>query len=185
MRWPPSFCPDCGARLELEAGAFAVAPLQIQCSACAEVHYRNAKPCAGLLIERDGKVLLARRARAPRKGTWDIVGGFLEPHEHPEDGALREALEETGLRPRLDGLLGIYIDRYVDSVDADAQEMGDFTMNVYYLAHSDSGEPRPADDVDKLSWFGPDSLKTLELAFPHEERVLSDWIRRRNERGDQ
>lgn len=183
MRWPPSFCPDCGARLDLEAGAFAVARLRVACAACGALHFRNAKPCAGVLVERDGRVLLARRAVEPRKGTWDLVGGFLEPDEHPEAGALREAQEETGLDLELDRLLGIYVDRYVEPAAAADPTTGDYTLNLYYLATSAKGEPRPADDVDRLEWFGPERFEEIELAFPHEARVLADWIRLRVPRG--
>jgi ADP-ribose pyrophosphatase YjhB (NUDIX family) len=183
MRWPPRFCPDCGARLELEAGAFAVRQVQVSCQVCAAVHFRNAKPCAGVLIEREGRVLLARRAREPRKGTWDIVGGLLEHDEHPEAGAMREAIEETGLDLKIGELLGIYVDRYVEAPAANNTLSGDYTLNVYYRATSEFGEPRPADDVDRLEWFAPEQIAQIELSFPHESRVLEDWTHRLQKRG--
>ena len=36
------------------------------------------------------------------------------------------------------------------------------------------GEPRAADDVDELAWFGPDELPA-EMAFASQERVLRAW----------
>ena len=50
----------------------------------------------GVLILRDGKVLLGRR-RAATARCWSAPGGHLEFGEAVEDCALREALEETGL----------------------------------------------------------------------------------------
>ena len=58
---------------------------------------RNAKRCASAVIVREGRVLLGRRAGEPGRGQWDIPGGFLNPWEHPADGAMREVREETGL----------------------------------------------------------------------------------------
>ena len=40
------------------------------------------------------------------------------------------------------------------------------------------GEPRPADDVDELAWFGPDELPE-EMAFSHQDELLRNWAARR------
>lgn len=51
----------------------------------------------GVLICRDGKVLLGKRLAAHGKGTWSPPGGKMEFGEDPLDCAQREILEETGL----------------------------------------------------------------------------------------
>ncbi len=59
----------------------------------------------GVLIIREGKVLLGKRHDDPEKassemsgeGTWTMPGGKLEFGESFEEGAIRELLEETGL----------------------------------------------------------------------------------------
>ncbi len=38
------------------------------CAECGSIHYQNAKPCAGALIVRNGRILLARRVSEPHKG---------------------------------------------------------------------------------------------------------------------
>lgn len=120
-------------------------------------------------MARGGRVLLVRRAIEPFKDHWDIPGGFLHEAEHPEDGARREILEETGLRVRLVETLGIYMDRYGGE---DAEE---WTLNVYYLAEPlDDAEPRAADDASEIAWFAPDELPA-EMAFNHEREVLAAW----------
>lgn len=139
------------------------------CPACGRVAYENAKPCAGALVERGGKVLLVRRAIAPYRGWWDIPGGFLEANEHPESGAIREVREETGLRVRLAGLLGVYLDHYGAAR----------VLNLYYLARPAGGRERPGDDAAEVRWFGPAELPA-RIAFPrHARRVLADWRRGR------
>jgi 8-oxo-dGTP pyrophosphatase MutT (NUDIX family) len=49
-------------------------------------------------------VLVGRR----RDGNppWTFPGGKIEPGESPEDAAVRETLEETGLRVRATGVIG-------------------------------------------------------------------------------
>jgi ADP-ribose pyrophosphatase YjhB (NUDIX family) len=52
----------------------------------------------GVLVVQDGKVLLGRRLVAHGYGTWSLPGGKPEPGESPEQCALRELREETGLQ---------------------------------------------------------------------------------------
>jgi ADP-ribose pyrophosphatase YjhB (NUDIX family) len=52
----------------------------------------------GLVIRRDGKVLLCRRMKAPESGHWSIPGGKVDHLEPAFEAARREANEETGLQ---------------------------------------------------------------------------------------
>ncbi|HET7320494.1 MAG TPA: NUDIX domain-containing protein [Candidatus Saccharimonadales bacterium] len=51
----------------------------------------------GVFIWKDGRFLMFRRLNAHGHDTWSIPGGHLEYGESWEEGAKREALEETGL----------------------------------------------------------------------------------------
>ncbi len=51
----------------------------------------------GVLVVRDGKVLLGRRLSAHGHGTWSPPGGKPRPGESAWDCARRELLEETGI----------------------------------------------------------------------------------------
>jgi ADP-ribose pyrophosphatase YjhB (NUDIX family) len=157
------FCPDCGSPLTPPARETSV--VSQTCSVCNAVHFRNAKPCAGALVVRDGRVLLGRRAIEPARGQWDIPGGFLEPWEHPEDAAVREVAEETGLRIQITQLVSVVVDTYRDE---------HYTLNLYYLAEVVGGVEQAADDLAELRWFAPEDLPE-ELAFAHSREVLAAW----------
>jgi len=138
------------------------------CPRCGHIAFRNAKPCVVLLIERNGALLLVRRAIAPYKGWWDLPGGFLEENEHPLDGAVREAREETGLRIAVDEFVGIYMDRTSDWQ----------TLNICFRTHIVGGRERAGSDAEALRWFSSDELPR-RIAYPrHARRVLRDWRRR-------
>src|SRR5918999_272674 len=52
------------------------------------------------VVRNEWRVLVLQRADDTRcPGAWEAVHGRLEPGESPEDGALREIREETGLDP--------------------------------------------------------------------------------------
>jgi putative (di)nucleoside polyphosphate hydrolase len=55
------------------------------------------RPGAGvMLLNRDGKVFVAQRLDSPSEA-WQMPQGGLDEGEDPEDGALRELEEETGI----------------------------------------------------------------------------------------
>lgn len=65
------------------------------CSACHTVHYQNPRVVVGCVPERDGRILLCRRAIEPRYGYWTVPAGFMELGETMEEGAARETFEEA------------------------------------------------------------------------------------------
>lgn len=65
-----------------------------------------------LVVDGLGRVLLVRGADPGRPGSryWFTVGGGLEPGEAEVDAAVRELLEETGLRVAADELRPLFED---------------------------------------------------------------------------
>ncbi len=103
------FCAFCGAPLaELPDHE---GRLRKTCVGCGEITYANPIPATALIVphpEDDSQILLVRRAVEPAYGELCLPGGFLEIDENPEQGALRELVEETGLNGTVRKLLGVY-----------------------------------------------------------------------------
>jgi 8-oxo-dGTP diphosphatase len=158
-----TLCPRCGAELAGDAA-------RLGCDRCGFIVYASSKPTASALCVANGRVLLARRARPPFEGFWDIPGGFLDEGEDPVDGLRRELKEETGLEVEPESFLGIWMDRYGSDSTAEA------TLNLYWTARVVSGHAAAADDVSELRWFGGDELPAPnELAFENVPLVLAAW----------
>jgi ADP-ribose pyrophosphatase YjhB (NUDIX family) len=69
---------------------------------------RVAVGAACAIIDGDGRVLLVRHTYG--RLNWELPGGLGEAGEAPDETALRELLEETGLRGELDRLTGVYLE---------------------------------------------------------------------------
>jgi ADP-ribose pyrophosphatase YjhB (NUDIX family) len=80
----------------------------LTCPDCGFIAYENPKMVAGSVVSVDGRIMLCRRAIEPRHGYWTLPAGFLELHETPEEGAMREAWEEARARIAIDALLAVY-----------------------------------------------------------------------------
>ena len=156
------YCPNCKTLLEKQGE-------HLKCANCGMGIYKNSKPCCGILPVKGGKVLLSKRAIEPYKGAYDIIGGFLESGEHPEDGAKREAKEETGLIVKPMELLGVYMDKYGKG--------GDDTLNIHYIGKVTGGKMKAQEDVASLHWVEIGKLPTSK-GFQNTRDALKDLQRK-------
>lgn len=85
----------------------------VQCR-CGSKHW-GLHGAAGLLLARDGTLLLQHRSQWVHNGdTWGIPGGARDSHETPIEAAIREATEETGIDPQYLTVHMAHTDDHVD-----------------------------------------------------------------------
>ena len=108
--------------------------------------------------EGDLKVLLVKRGNEPFKEMWALPGGFLNPDETAEEGALRELREETGLTDVKVEQLFTFSDPKRDPRDR--------VISIAYMAVVKLQDVKGEDDASEAKWF---PLKEIpSLAFDHE-----------------
>ncbi len=156
-----NFCPQCGTALLLEERFGRLRPC---CPQCGWVFFPDPKVAAAVLVEQEGRVLLARRVNDPARGLWTMPAGFVDAGEDPAGAALRECLEETGLVVRITGLL--------DVLSGQEHARGAHIV-IFYRAEVVSGELTPGDDVDAVQFFARDQLPPL--AFSTTQRILERY----------
>ncbi|HTE57011.1 MAG TPA: NUDIX hydrolase [Kofleriaceae bacterium] len=95
------------------------------------------------IITDGGKVLMARRRASEGEISWVFPGGAIEAGESPEEAAVREVDEETGLKVEVIKVLG-------DRVHPKSK------VPMHYVAvRPVGGEARVADDeeLDAVAWI--------------------------------
>ena len=149
------FCPRCSARLEMREVNGAQRP---RCPDCGRVIYYDPKLAATVVVERDDRVLMVRRAIQPGIGLWSLPGGYVDRGEVVEKAAAREVLEETGLQVDITGLLGIF------------SEEGHPVVLAAFNAKETAARPRPG--RRSRSWGSSSWTSCLPWPFPE---TPSSW----------
>jgi 8-oxo-dGTP diphosphatase len=155
------FCPRCGHPLERRQLYGAERPV---CPACGRIHFFDPKVAVGVVIQDAGRLLLVKRANDPERGRWSVPAGFVDAGEDPARAAEREALEETGLRVQVSGLLDVY---------ARARTTEGADILIVYLAQVIGGQLAAGDDAEAAAYFDLDQLP--ELAFDSTQQIVTRW----------
>ncbi len=113
----------------------------------------------GVVVIKDGRVLLIRRGKPPRAGAWSLPGGRQRLGETVRAAARRELREETGVEAAVTELLDV-----VDSITRDdgGAIAYHYTL-VDFLAEWRAGEVRAGGDAAEAIWAGVEDLDPFEL----------------------
>lgn len=106
------------------------------------------------ILIRDGKILLIRRRNAPSFDMFAFPGGRAEAGETPDQTALREFEEETGIRAHSPREFAFY--------DLKAENPGRHFHLTVFLVDADASEIAEArDDAADAGWYTPAEIRLL------------------------
>ncbi|MBB6481384.1 NAD(+) diphosphatase [Spirochaeta isovalerica] len=167
------FCGKCGSATETaEMGQARY------CSkgTCATPHYPRTDPAVIVVVTRDDKCLLARKAGWP-EGMYSIVAGYVDHGESLEDAVVREVFEETGI--------------HVRSTEYHSSQPWPFpyTLMLGYFAEADEGDiVVDHNELEDARWFSREDIieglqkgtHKLPSSFSISRKLITEWFNKGN-----
>ena len=126
----------------------------------------------GLVIDstKTKGLLIGRRDHKDTTGTrilWSLPKGHIEEGETPEQAAIREVAEETGITSEIERSLGV-IDFWFMAGGKRIHK----TVHHYLFRESGGLLAAQETEVDEVAWF-PLSEIIEKLAYPDEKKLIS------------
>lgn len=159
------YCPNCKANIK-------VYNRLIDCTSCGFHFYFNPSPTNGLILENEkGEVLLVKRKYLPKKGYWDIPGGFIDFRETLEESLEREIREELGIEITNLKYFASTADRYL------YKGINYHTLGFILLAKTkDINKISPHDDIAEIKFFNRNNFPINRLAFSKLKEVFKKYL---------
>lgn len=140
------FCGKCGSQLHDSSDETARI-----CLSCGNVYYPSLSPAMIVLVEKEGKILLARHKHR-NTDIFTCLAGYMEPGETLEECVAREVEEEAGIK--------VKDIRYVGSKSWPFPDQ----LMLAFRAEWESGDLVPeASEIHELHWFSRDKLPAIPL----------------------
>ena len=121
----------------------------------------------GVIIVKEGKILIGERLASHGAGTFSIPGGHFEFGKTFEEVARMEVREETGLTD-------ILFKRIV-SVNNE-RVYGKHYVNIGFLTEWKSGEPYAAEPEKSRNWKWYDPKELPEPMFAPSKGIIDAWL---------
>ena len=130
----------------------------------------NPALAADAAVKRGNDILLIQRKFPPMQGSWALPGGFVERDEAPEIAAVRELLEETGLKGTNPELLMV-----MGEPKRDPRKH--IISIVYSISVSEDQQPTAGDDAQDARFWPLETILSgdVEMAGDHMQ-IIKNWF---------
>lgn len=148
-----NFCVKCGKELDLEYDRED--KLRPHCKHCGWIYYKNPIPAVACVVVNDSnQLLLIKRRFEPQSGFWALPSGYMEIWQTPEEAALEELKEETGLIGEINSFIGYY---------AGFSPIYERVLSLGFKIDVTGGKLCAGDDAEDAKFFNINELP--EIAF--------------------
>jgi NADH pyrophosphatase NudC (nudix superfamily) len=148
------YCPKCKTKTKLQHDRL------FNCSNCKLHFYLSPYLTNAVILENKNKeILLVKRKFDPKKGWWDLPGGFVENNETIEQSIHREIKEELNIQ--ISNL------RYISS-STDYYLFKDInypTICMIFAAVMKTENIQPQDDISDFQFFPKNKIPYSRIAF--------------------
>jgi len=158
-------CIRCGHAVLLEKDREK--KVRPQCAQCGWIFYKNPVPAvACVVLNEQNEVLLVKRMFEPQAGQWALPSGYIEIWQTPEEAAVDELLEETGLVGEIDSFIGYYYGY---------SPIYERVLSLGYRMIIKGGELQAGDDAMEAKFFKQEIMP--EIAFwSHQDFLIKSGI---------
>jgi 8-oxo-dGTP diphosphatase len=135
---------------------------------------RNPYLVIDIIIEKNGKIVLIERNKEPFKNTVSIPGGFVEWGETVEAAVVREAKEETSLKVKPIGIVGVYSNPKRDPRG--------HLVSIVWAAEVIEGKLKAASDAKDAMWYSLRKIPFRKIKYDHDA-ILRDYLKWKKNKG--
>jgi len=112
-----------------------------------------------VVADGQGRILMIRRTD---NGNWAVPGGAIDLGESMVQAAVRETIEETGIRCEITGLVGVYTDpRHVIHYTSNDEVRQEFSLVL--TGRPTGGEPRTSSESSEVRWIEEHAIADLPM----------------------
>ncbi len=118
------------------------------------------RAASSAILRRDSRFLLVLRRNPPSADMYAFPGGRAEEGETPDETALREFTEETGIAARNPRLFETY-DLVTHTEDEAVSSH--FFLSVFLVEADDDAVAEAADDAAAIGWYSLEEIRGLPV----------------------
>lgn len=148
----------------------------INCPSCDFHFYFNPVPATAIILENQNQeILLVKRRFSPKKGYWDLPGGFIDFKEKADEALKREVKEELNIEIEKINFLDTYIGFYPYK----GINYQPLSLIFYKMISEDQLKNiKPADDVSSFKFFPKNKIPWKRLAFIDIKKGIKDYLKK-------
>jgi NAD+ diphosphatase len=161
------FCPRCGSR---NIGAFNRKGMN--CGECGYLYFHNCASATMGIIEAARGIILVKRGSPPKRGYYDLPGGFVDYDESFEAALRREVKEELNI--------AVVDLRYLASFPNiyHYKKVTYFTTDAVFVCKPASVEGmHPEEEISGIAIIKPEKIEVETLAFESSRQALRKYLK--------
>jgi len=144
-------CIKCGTKLVLQNDREQKE--RPHCPNCGWIYYKNPVPASAcVLINESNELLLVKRKFSPHADEWALPSGYIELWQTPEECAVDELFEETGIIGEVDSFIDFYTGYSPIYIR---------TLSFGFLMKGVGGELQAGDDAQEAVFFKQNELPPI------------------------
>jgi ADP-ribose pyrophosphatase YjhB (NUDIX family) len=126
----------------------------------------------GVVVDNEGRIVLTARRSFKGEIQWGLPKGIVEQGETPEQAALREASEETGLEVELQSPLERIDYWFYQPVAESSEKLRVHKFVHFFLMRAVGGDPSRHDaETEQVDFFEPHAA-IKRASFSSERKIL-------------